>query len=203
MDHPYETNETMKLPRWLVIGMLTTCVLAVLAAAGWWWISWPERTVRTFLCLVEERRFEDATQLLVPQKKLGASGEVVLVGGSRDAQIILGILAGQASGEIDSDGQSAKIDPTASFHESDECRLETKRRGIVDVFAARGEFRLVRWGEWASAGWVFRVQRGQIDLEGFASGRGRIQSAPEFLFLRPAPAFRRAGSGLGPAVIPP
>ena len=34
----------MKLPRWLVIGMWTTSVLAVLAAAGWWWVTWPERT---------------------------------------------------------------------------------------------------------------------------------------------------------------
>jgi len=36
----------MKLPRWLVIAMLTTSVLSVLAAAGWWWVTWPARTVR-------------------------------------------------------------------------------------------------------------------------------------------------------------
>ena len=39
----------MKLPRWLVIGMLTSSVLAVLAAAGWWWVTWPERTAREFV----------------------------------------------------------------------------------------------------------------------------------------------------------
>ena len=39
----------MKLPRWLVIGMLTSSVLAVLAAAGCWWVTWPEwRAVREF-----------------------------------------------------------------------------------------------------------------------------------------------------------
>jgi hypothetical protein len=152
----------MKLPRWLVIGMLTTSVLAVLAAAGWWWVTWPERTVRTFLRLVEERRFEAANQLLIPQKELGASGEVVLVGGSRDAQIIWRVLTAEV---VDTDGQSTKIDPAASFHESDECRLEIMGRGMVDVIAARGEFRLVRWRETASVGWVFMVQRGRINLE--------------------------------------
>ena len=39
----------MKLPRWLVIGMWTTSVLAVLVAAGWWWVTWPERTAREFV----------------------------------------------------------------------------------------------------------------------------------------------------------
>ena len=39
----------MKLPRWLVIAMLTTSVLAVLARAGWWWVTWPERTAREFV----------------------------------------------------------------------------------------------------------------------------------------------------------
>ena len=50
----------MKLPRWLVIGMLTTSVLAVLAAAGWWWVTWPERTACEFVALLAERRFDEA-----------------------------------------------------------------------------------------------------------------------------------------------
>ena len=50
----------MKLPRWLVIGMLTSSVLAVLAAAGWWWVTWPERTAREFVALLTERRFDEA-----------------------------------------------------------------------------------------------------------------------------------------------
>jgi hypothetical protein len=33
----------MKLPRWLVIAMLSSSLLAVLAVGGWWWVSWPER----------------------------------------------------------------------------------------------------------------------------------------------------------------
>jgi hypothetical protein len=48
----------MKLPRWLVIAMLTTSMLSVLAAAGWWWVTWPERTAREFVGLMD-----DATEL--------------------------------------------------------------------------------------------------------------------------------------------
>jgi hypothetical protein len=39
----------MKLPRWLVIGLWTSIVLAVLAAPGWWWVTWPERTANEFV----------------------------------------------------------------------------------------------------------------------------------------------------------
>ena len=39
----------MKLPRWMVIGMLTSSVLSGLAASGWWWVTWPERTARQFV----------------------------------------------------------------------------------------------------------------------------------------------------------
>ena len=39
----------MKLPRWLMIVLWTSSVLAVLAAAGWWWLTWPERTAREFV----------------------------------------------------------------------------------------------------------------------------------------------------------
>ena len=39
----------MKLPRWLVIAMLSSSVLSVPLAAGWWWVTWPERTAREFV----------------------------------------------------------------------------------------------------------------------------------------------------------
>ena len=41
----------MRLPRWLVILMLTTSVLSVLAAVDWWWVTWPGRTARQFVGL--------------------------------------------------------------------------------------------------------------------------------------------------------
>src|SRR5688572_29201513 len=53
----------MKLPRWLVIGMLTSSVLAVLAAAGWWWVTWPERAAREFLDLVASGRTIEADRM--------------------------------------------------------------------------------------------------------------------------------------------
>ena len=48
----------MRLPRWLVIGMLTTSVLFPLAAIGWWWVTWPERTAREFVDLLIEEKYE-------------------------------------------------------------------------------------------------------------------------------------------------
>jgi len=54
----------MKLPRWLVIAMLTTSVLAVLARAGWWWVTWPERTAREFVIRMHDERFSDAKKLV-------------------------------------------------------------------------------------------------------------------------------------------
>ncbi len=37
-----------------MIAMLSFSVLAVLAAAGWWWVTWPERTAREFVRLIED-----------------------------------------------------------------------------------------------------------------------------------------------------
>ena len=39
----------MKLPRWLLWGMVSCTLFSALAAAGWWWVTWPERTVMRFL----------------------------------------------------------------------------------------------------------------------------------------------------------
>jgi hypothetical protein len=55
----------MKLPRWLLIGLLTSSVLAVLAASGWWWVTWPERTARGMLDSLAEGRLEDAKMMIV------------------------------------------------------------------------------------------------------------------------------------------
>ncbi len=54
----------MELPRWLMIGLWTSIVLAVLAAAGWWWVTWPERTAREFVRCIAEGRFEDVKTML-------------------------------------------------------------------------------------------------------------------------------------------
>ena len=60
----------MKLPRWLLIGLWTSIVLAVLASAGWWWVTWPERTAREYVDLLYEHRIADANRMLVPKGRL-------------------------------------------------------------------------------------------------------------------------------------
>ena len=54
----------MKLPRWLMIGLWTSIVLAVLAAAGWWWVTWPERTAQEFVSLWKQGKGEEAETML-------------------------------------------------------------------------------------------------------------------------------------------
>ena len=53
----------MKLPRWLVIGMLTSSVLAVLAA-GWLWVTWPERAAQEFVDHMATGRYEEAKEMV-------------------------------------------------------------------------------------------------------------------------------------------
>src|SRR5262249_38010344 len=36
----------MRMPRWLVVSMLAASSLAILAVAGWWWLTWPARISR-------------------------------------------------------------------------------------------------------------------------------------------------------------
>jgi len=75
-------NPVMKLPRWLVIAMLTTSVLAVLAAAGWCWVTWPERTAREFVELLATDKVEEA-RAMMGQGQVDwevHSGKVFLIG---------------------------------------------------------------------------------------------------------------------------
>ena len=54
----------MKLPRWLLIGLWTSIVLSVLAAAGWWWVTWPQRTAREFVELVQAGNIIEAREMI-------------------------------------------------------------------------------------------------------------------------------------------
>lgn len=56
----------MKMPRWLVLSLLSASVLVVLGCGVWWWVTWPERTAREFLTLVEARQWEKANEFVVP-----------------------------------------------------------------------------------------------------------------------------------------
>ena len=50
----------MKLPRWLVISLLRISALSVLGYAGWWWVTWPERSLQEFVHLAADGQFEEA-----------------------------------------------------------------------------------------------------------------------------------------------
>ena len=46
----------MKLPRWLVVVMITTSAISLLGAAVWSWVAWPDRTATEFLALLKAER---------------------------------------------------------------------------------------------------------------------------------------------------
>jgi hypothetical protein len=51
----------MRLPRWLLIGLLITTAFAVVGLGGIWWVNWPDRTAREFLDLLAEKKYDEAT----------------------------------------------------------------------------------------------------------------------------------------------
>lgn len=50
----------MRLPRWLVVGLLSLSVLAVLGAGAWWWVTWPNRKGPQFVEMMAEYPENDA-----------------------------------------------------------------------------------------------------------------------------------------------
>jgi hypothetical protein len=54
----------VKLPRWLVNGLLIATTVVTLALTLWWWVAWPERTAREFACLIADGNFDGANGLL-------------------------------------------------------------------------------------------------------------------------------------------
>lgn len=54
----------MKLPQWLVICMLVVSTAVPCAAIAWWWVSWPEQTIRQFLALVEAEKDTEAMEMM-------------------------------------------------------------------------------------------------------------------------------------------
>jgi hypothetical protein len=55
----------MKLPRWLVVTLLSASLLAVLGAGAWWWVTWPERTALRFVTCVSMRQIKNVNGLLL------------------------------------------------------------------------------------------------------------------------------------------
>jgi hypothetical protein len=57
----------MKLPRWLLWSMLSLSVVAALSAAGWWWVTWPERTARQFVELMSQSKIDQNDRFALPK----------------------------------------------------------------------------------------------------------------------------------------
>jgi hypothetical protein len=57
----------MRLPRWLIVSLLSASVLAVLLAAGWWWVTWPQRTAREVIESAATNDKNTYNNLLSPQ----------------------------------------------------------------------------------------------------------------------------------------
>jgi hypothetical protein len=55
----------VRLPRWLVVILLASSVLAAFGAGAWWWMVWPERTARQFHGFLIEQKWDDAATMLV------------------------------------------------------------------------------------------------------------------------------------------
>src|SRR5262249_49357107 len=53
----------MRLPRWVLVSLLTVSFLAVLGAGAWSWVTWPERTAREFVSLVAGKRYAPAERM--------------------------------------------------------------------------------------------------------------------------------------------
>jgi hypothetical protein len=45
-------SRTMRLPRWLVVTLLTASLFAVLGSGAWWWMTWPGRVALQFVALL-------------------------------------------------------------------------------------------------------------------------------------------------------
>ena len=56
----------MKLPKWLVAGLLVLSIGTPLVAAAWWWLNWPDQTMREFMAHVEAGQFEVAGGMIAP-----------------------------------------------------------------------------------------------------------------------------------------
>jgi hypothetical protein len=59
----------VRLPRWLVVFLLSASVLAVLGAAASWWVTWPERTAREFVKRLQSGREDSSWKEMVIEDK--------------------------------------------------------------------------------------------------------------------------------------
>jgi hypothetical protein len=117
----------------LVICLLTTSLLAVVGAAGWCWVTWPERTAREFQSLLEQRKWDDA------------AGMLLYAGFDYPPATVMAWLAGNRQDELTLEPQ------TSSW--ADVCRgrrqFKLGEKRIVYFMADKG--RITEWNTWSAA----------------------------------------------------
>jgi hypothetical protein len=82
----------MKLPRWVMLSLLGSSLSLVIVSAGWWWVTWPSRTIREFTAALERGEYDDANQFLCSPCCWGTeesdSDSVLFMPGSRPARLL-------------------------------------------------------------------------------------------------------------------
>jgi hypothetical protein len=61
----------MKLPKWLVVILLSASFLSTIVALGRWWVTWPERTMEEFVALGAAGRLDEASAMVVFEPEIG------------------------------------------------------------------------------------------------------------------------------------
>jgi hypothetical protein len=107
----------MRLPRWLVLSLLSASVLAVattLVAGVWWWSTAPERTARRFAALLANQDLDAANEML----SQGPSGEY------RESGWLVG-------------------NPDNYFPKWTRVKLDQRPRSILDIIQQRSRFSII------------------------------------------------------------
>jgi hypothetical protein len=68
--------------------MMTVSGIALLAVAGWWWVTWPDRAATTFVELLQADDYEHANGMVVHEVRKGSLEElgVYKITGSRASE---------------------------------------------------------------------------------------------------------------------
>jgi hypothetical protein len=123
----------MKLPRWLLWTLLSCSIASTLAAGGWWWVIWPDRTAREF------------QSLLVQQKWDAAAAMLHYAGVDYPPDTVLAWLAGSRPDELSLEPQPWTWDDVCRGRR--QFKLGEKR--VVYFISERGQ--ITEWNTWSSA----------------------------------------------------
>jgi hypothetical protein len=104
----------MRFPRWLVVSLLSVSLLAVPSAGAWWWVTWPERTVRKFDDFVRSGLLREAVRMLATPVPTELAKAVAEADGTPNMRLM----------------------PPSQWRVS-------RPRALADVFAGRLQFQLV------------------------------------------------------------